>query len=196
MSRKLDDTKESNTTSKKNTSGKRYSKEEKEEIMKYRQTHTYRETAEKYSVSQMSLARWNRKHKTESVGEFRYTGDPDYRTFLQTIKYLEGVRAVALFSVGSSVASIIDNSISEETLYLAMIKFLSEKTMEEIDLGSFDMLLTKTSYGFLFLRGVAPNLLLIMIYGGKTDIQKIINQDFPFIERVRQDIRKQFEKLE
>ncbi|MHA1475315.1 MAG: hypothetical protein ACTSQ5_09020 [Promethearchaeota archaeon] len=191
MSRKLDDTKESNTTSKKNTSGKRYSKEEKEEIMKYRQTHTYRETAEKYSVSQMSLARWNRKHKTESVGEFRYTGDPDYRTFLQTIKYLEGVRAVALFSVGSSVASIIDNSISEETLYLAMIKFLSEKTMEEIDLGSFDMLLTKTSYGFLFLRGVAPNLLLIMIYGGKTDIQKIINQDFPFIERVRQDIRKQ-----
>jgi len=191
VSRKLDDTKESNTTSKKNTSGKRYSKEEKEEIMKYRQTHTYRETAEKYSVSQMSLARWNRKHKTESVGEFRYTGDPDYRTFLQTIKYLEGVRAVALFSVGSSVASIIDNSISEETLYLAMIKFLSEKTMEEIDLGSFDMLLTKTSYGFLFLRGVAPNLLLIMIYGGKTDIQKIINQDFPFIERVRQDIRKQ-----
>jgi len=181
-------------SSNKKTSGKRYSKEEKEEIMKYRQTHTYRETAEKYSVSQMSLARWNRKNKTESVGEFRYTGDPDYRTFLQTIKYLEGVRAVALFSVGSSVASIIDNSITEETLYLAMIKFLSEKTMEEIDLGSFDMLLTKTSYGFLFLRGVAPNLLLIMIYGGKTDIQKIINQDFPFIERVRQDIRKQFEK--
>jgi len=110
--------------------GKRYSKEEKEEIMQYRKTHTYRETADRYSVSQMSLARWNRKLKTESVGEFRYTGDPDYRTFLQTLKYLEGVRAVALYSIGSSVTSIIDNKISDDVISLAMIKFLSEKTRE------------------------------------------------------------------
>lgn len=116
-------------------------------------------------------------------------------------RYLEGVRSVALFSDmtdGSSVASIIDNTISEDALFLAMLTLLSAttRTTEEFDIGTFDMLLTKTSDGFLFLRGVGPNLLLIMIYGGDTDIHKIVNQDFPLIDRVGQDISKRFEKPE
>jgi len=110
------------------SSGKRYSKEEKEEIMHYRLNHTYRETADKYSVSQMTLARWSRKYKIEGITGDRYTGDPAYKTFLEVLKYLEGVRSVALFNDmtdGSSVASIIENSVSEDGLFLGMLTYLS-----------------------------------------------------------------------
>ena len=48
-------------------SGKRYTREEKDEIMEYRQTHTYRETADKYNVSQMTLARWSRRYKPGTI---------------------------------------------------------------------------------------------------------------------------------
>ena len=181
------------------SSGKRYSKEEKEEIMHYRQNHTYRETADKYSVSQMTLARWSRKYKIEGITGDRYTGDPAYKTFLEVLKYLEGVRSVALFSDmtdGSSKASIIENGISEDGLFLGMLTYLSasSRTVEEFDLGTLDINLTKTSKGFLLIRGAGSNVLLIMVYRGNTDFQKLVNQDFPLIDRVCADISKHLEK--
>jgi predicted regulator of Ras-like GTPase activity (Roadblock/LC7/MglB family) len=166
------------------SSGKRYSKEEKAEIMQYRQTHTYKETADKYSVSQMTLARWSR----------------NYKTFLKVLKYLEGVKSVALFSImtdGSAVASISDNNISEDVLFLNMTAVLSAagRSSEELGLGTLDMLMSKCREGLLLIQGINPNLLVIMIYGGKVDVQKIVNQDFPFIDRVRLDILSKFENL-
>ena len=182
------------------SSGKRYSKEEKEEIMHYRQSHTYRETADKYSVSQMSLARWSQKYKNKVVTGDRFTGDPAYKAPLQALKYIEGVKAIGIFSDmtdGSSVASLTDNNISEDVLFLAMITLLSAtvRSTEDLNLGIFNMLLTKHSDGFLLLRGISPTLVMIVIYGENTDIHKII-QDLAFIERVGQDISKRYEKSE
>jgi transposase-like protein len=182
------------------SSGKRYSKEEKAEIMQYRQTHTYKETADKYSVSQMTLARWSRKYKNKQVDGDRFTGDPAYKTFLKVLKYLEGVKSVALFSImtdGSAVASISDNNISEDVLFLNMTAVLSAagRSSEELGLGTLDMLMSKCREGLLLIQGINPNLLVIMIYGGKVDVQKIVNQDFPFIDRVRLDILSKFENL-
>ncbi|MHA1522724.1 MAG: hypothetical protein ACTSRK_21380 [Promethearchaeota archaeon] len=183
------------------SSGKRYSKDEKEEIMYYRQTHTYRETADKYSVSQMTLARWGRKYKNKQVTRDYFTGDPAYKTFLQILKYLEGVKAVAIFSDmtdGSAVASITDNNLSEDTLFLAMIGLLSAgaRSTKDIGLGALDMMMTKNKDGILYIRGLGPTLLMIMIYDGNVDVHRIVTQDFVLIDRVRQDISKIFDKLD
>ena len=86
------------------SSGKRYTPEEKNAIMQYRQTHTYQETADKYGVSQMTLARWSsvqaRLQEQQGwpwgCGE-RVAGDAMYTTALQALKYLEGVKAIALY---------------------------------------------------------------------------------------------------
>ncbi len=181
------------------SSGKRYSKDEKEEIMHYRHNHTYRETADKYSVSQMTLARWSRKIKNKELDGDRFTGDPAYKTFLHVLKYLEGVKAIALVSDmtdGSSVASIIDNDVNEDALFLAMLTILSAtaRSTEEIALGQLNTVLTRNSDGILLIRGVGPTLLMIMIYDGNSDIHKIVTQDFPLIDRVREDISKRFEE--
>ncbi len=103
------------------SSGKRYTTEEKEAIMFYRQTHTYQETATKYDISQMTLARWSRQYKHKAIKGDRYIGDPAYKTYLHVLKYLEGIKAVALFSdmtEGSAVAAIIDENVSEDALFL------------------------------------------------------------------------------
>ncbi len=182
------------------SSGKRYSKEEKEKIMYYRQTHTYRETADKYKVSQMTLARWSQKFKNKVESGDRFTGDPAYKSPLQALKYIEGVKAIGIFSDmtdGSSVASLTDNNISEDVLFLAMITSLSAtvRSTESLNLGTFNLLLSRHSKGFLTISGISPNLLMIMIYGENTDILKII-QNLPYIERVGQDISKRYEKSE
>ena len=181
------------------SSGKRYSKQEKEEIMLFRQTHTYRETVEKYSVSQMSLARWSRKYKKNASTGDRYTGDLAYQPYLHVLKYLEGVKAVSFFSVmtdGTPVASITDSSVSEDALYLAMMTLLSAAatSADTIDLGTPKTLISKNSDGLLLIRGVSPTLLVIMIYDENVDIQKIVNLDIPFIERVGNDVAHLFGK--
>ncbi len=43
---------------------KMYSKEFKLEVLKYLETHTWKETSEKFNVSQMSLKRWKEKYKS------------------------------------------------------------------------------------------------------------------------------------
>ena len=180
------------------SSGKRYSKEEKEEIMHYRQNHTYRETADKYKVSQMSLARWSQKFKNKVVTGDRFTGDPVYKVPLQALKYIEGVKAIGVFSDntdGSSVASLTDDNISEDVLFLAMITSLSAtvRSTESLDLGTFNLLISRHSKGFLVIPGISQTLIMIIIYGENTDINKII-KDLPYIERVGQDISKRYEK--
>ena len=181
------------------SSGKRYSKEEKEEIMYYRQTHTYRETADKYSVSQMTLARWSQKYKNKAVTGDRYSGDPAYKTLLQVLKYIKGVKAIGVFSDMSdgSVASLTDNNISEDVLFLAMITSLSAtvRSTESLNLGTFNLLLSRHSQGFLVIPGISPTLIMIMVYDETTDINKII-KDLPYIERVGQDISKIYERSE
>ena len=76
--------------------GKRYSKEEKEEIMQYRQNHTYRETVDKYNISQMTLARWARKRKNKTIPGSRFIGDKnrhriniatDERSDIETVRH-------------------------------------------------------------------------------------------------------------
>ncbi len=175
------------------SSGKRYSKDEKESIMYYRQTHTYQETAQKYSVSQMSLARWSRKFKNSNFAGDRYSGDPAYKTFLHVLKYLKGVKAVALYSGmtdGSTLASITDNSISEDVLFLSISALLAatDRSTQELSLGGLNMVLLKNKEGFLFIRDIDPSLQVIIVYDGSTNINSIVTQDFPLIERVRQDI--------
>jgi predicted regulator of Ras-like GTPase activity (Roadblock/LC7/MglB family) len=183
------------------SSGKRYSIEEKEAIMFYRQTHTYQETAAKYEVSQMTLARWSRQYKRKAITGDRYIGDPDYKTYLYVLKYLEGVKAVALFSdmtEGSAVAGIIDENVSEDALFIEMTTILgvADRSSEELDLGKLEMVVTKNSEGILLIRGVGPTLALILIYRGMPDLQKIILQDGPMVDRVCQDIIHRSEKKE
>jgi len=46
--------------------GRRYSFSEKKEILKYLENHTYKDTCEKYGISEPTLARWRKMIKSES----------------------------------------------------------------------------------------------------------------------------------
>jgi hypothetical protein len=46
--------------------GRRYSFTEKKEILHYLETHTYKDTCEKYGISEPTLARWRKMIKSES----------------------------------------------------------------------------------------------------------------------------------
>jgi predicted regulator of Ras-like GTPase activity (Roadblock/LC7/MglB family) len=179
------------------SSGKRYTQEEKEEIMQYRQTHTYQETADKYGVSQMTLARWSRLHKDKAIVADRLSGDAAYASALRALKYLEGVKFVALYSdEGTVVATISDSTLYEDALFMSTIALLAAagRTAKEIDIGRLEMVLTKCAAGLLFMLEAGPKLLLVMLYSGSVDIRKIMAQDLTFIDRVRQDIGNQYEK--
>jgi predicted regulator of Ras-like GTPase activity (Roadblock/LC7/MglB family) len=186
------------------SSGKRYTPEEKEEIMQYRQTHTYQETTDKYGVSQMTLARWSRVHARLQeqqgwpwgCGE-RVAGDVIYATALQALKYLEGVKAIALYDdEGRTVSMISENTIYENILPGSTIAMLSvaDRSSKMINIGKLEMILIKCSGGMLFMLEAGTKLLLVLLYGGNVDLRKIIAEDLPFIDRVRQDIRNQSEK--
>nr|MDO8114743.1 helix-turn-helix domain-containing protein [Candidatus Sigynarchaeota archaeon] len=106
-------------------SGKRYTDEEKDEIMQYRQTHTYQETADKFNVSQMTLARWSRDYKNKIIGD-RISGDASFRIPMQVLKYLEGVKAVALLSdSGETVSLITESTFYEDILFVGTIALLA-----------------------------------------------------------------------
>ncbi len=186
------------------SSGKRYSPEEKDEIMRYRQTHTYQETADKYGVSQMTLARWSRVHARLQekqglpwgCGE-RVAGDIVYTTALQALKYLEGVKAIALYDdEGRTVSMISENTFHEDILPGPTIAMLSvaDRSSRMIDIGRLEMILTKCTGGLLFMLEAGTKLVLVLLYAGNVDVRKIIAQDLPFIDRVRQDIRNRSEK--
>ena len=49
-----------------NVHGRRYSFSEKKEILEYLESHTYKETCEKFGISEPTLARWKRMIKSES----------------------------------------------------------------------------------------------------------------------------------
>ena len=46
--------------------GRRYSFTEKKEILNYLESHTYKDTCEKYGISEATLARWRKTIKSES----------------------------------------------------------------------------------------------------------------------------------
>ena len=46
--------------------GRRYSFPEKKEIIKYLEDHTYKDTCEKFGVSEPTLARWKKLIKSKS----------------------------------------------------------------------------------------------------------------------------------
>ena len=185
------------------SSGKRYTPEEKEEIMQYRQTHTYQETADKYGVSQMTLARWSRAllRLQEQQGwpwgsEEQVAGDATYATALQALKYLEGVKAIALYDdEGRTVSMISENTIYENILPGSTIAMLSvaDRSSKMINIGKFELMLTKCSGGMLFMLEAGTKLVLVLLYGGGIDVRKIIAEDLPFIDRVRQDLRAKSE---
>jgi predicted regulator of Ras-like GTPase activity (Roadblock/LC7/MglB family) len=181
------------------SSGKRYAPEAKDEIMQYRQTHTYEETSDKYGVSQMTLARWSREYKIKVIAGDRLTGDSVYGTALRVLKYLEGVKAVALYSdEGTTVAMISENTLYEDTLLMVTLGVLSvsDRSSQMLDIGKLEMTMTKCTGGLLFMREAGPKMLLVMLYGGNVDVHKIVVQEFPFIDRVRQDIRNKHEMVQ
>jgi len=105
---------------------------------------------------------------------------------------------VAIFSEmteGSALASITDEEVSEDTLFLAMAGLLSatSRTTTDFNLGNPQTILTKTKEGTLLIRGISPTLLIILLYRGEIDMGRIVTQDIALIDRVKADILKQIE---
>ena len=178
------------------STGKRYSKEEKEEILRYRTTHTYQETVTQYGVSQMTLARWSHAFKDIKPAEERVSGDSSFSTLLSVIKYLEGVKAVAIINDnGELVADMMDPDINEDVLLYITIPLLGlwDRTNKDLGLGNPQMMITKNANGIMIIMSAGKTALLSIIFSNAVEISTVLTQHLSMIDRVREDIIKKLE---
>lgn len=180
------------------STGKRYSKEEKEEIMQYRQSHTYLETAQKYDVSQMTLARWSKKYGKLTLSGDRFIGDSRYRNYLNVLKYIPGVKGVCIYSDmtdGSSLVSLMESSLSEDVIFLGLMSVLSatSRYLEDLDLGNLKSMSVESDTGALLIRGINSVLLMVLIFESLESIYTIVQQNLHIIERVGADIGQTYD---
>lgn len=171
--------------------GKRYGREEKKEILQFRQNHTYFETSQKYGVSEMTLARWSRKLKDKDSKEEHISGDEKYLPLIRVLKYLEGVKAAAFVNEeGMVVASLMIGGESEDILVriTAALLAAADRTSEELDIGNLETIIIKSSEGICLIRGTGPSMCLTILFDENMDLSRIVTQAFPFIERISRDI--------
>jgi len=75
--------------------GKRYSTEEKHEILEFLKDHTYWETENKFKVSQTTLARWSKEIATNTKNKLLEQIEP----CLKMLKLIEGVKNISLIGM-------------------------------------------------------------------------------------------------
>lgn len=180
--------------------GTRYSKEERMNILQYRQSHTYQETAKEFGVSQMTIARWEKRYmrnitNTKAVEIDSFLTREEFTALLQVVKFLEGVKMVALISAeGQVLSSVGDAGISEEMVAAQTIRLLSttEQLAQGVGFQSTELALVKTQTGMFLVLGAGPLAVMVIIFDATVDLTRIVSQDLAMIDRVRGEISSRY----
>ncbi|OLS13512.1 MAG: hypothetical protein RBG13Loki_2883 [Promethearchaeota archaeon CR_4] len=185
--------------------GRRYSLAEKREILRYRETHTYEETSQKFGVSQMTLARWSKRISRWSnrdmtntpttpkpIVELPYGVRLDLWSLLQVLKSIDGVNVISLVSdEGKSIASLGTETVNEGKLLAmtAALLSLGERSSREFEQGNLEMMLTKANGGTTLVVGAGEHAVLVMLFDASADLSKLFARDFPLIDKIREVVK-------
>jgi predicted regulator of Ras-like GTPase activity (Roadblock/LC7/MglB family) len=199
--------------------GKRYTKEEKKEILRFRETHTFQETSDKFGVSMMTLFRWSRPYQsnlsvTEKMLEMKKmelkkrsvdvnlirikdkTKLPEIENMLEILQFLDGLKGMALINdEGRFVALYTTDNVKEEALYMTNLSLLeaAQSTCEHLIGGSVETIMIKSNVGLLLISGAGPHLVLILLFDDRVNFKRVFNEDFTVIERVKQTLENKYQ---
>jgi transposase-like protein len=172
--------------------GRRYSREEKKEILQFRLTHTYQETSQKFGISEMTLARWARRIDTHTYIKDRPLNS-NFNSWLQVIGAIREVKAAAVVSDFGEIVAILNRENLNEDIILVQTANLLAKNVEAIEhfyKKEIKMLFIQSvEVIFLIIEAGEHNVLSIFMQP-TLDTQKFFIDDYPFIEKIR-DLIKQ-----
>jgi predicted regulator of Ras-like GTPase activity (Roadblock/LC7/MglB family) len=195
--------------------GKRYTQDEKKEILQFRESHTFQETSEKYNVSMMTLFRWNQQlrnvHKKNIKEEKKMemvirlneeNGDPTKKSksmelakVLEVLKFLPGVKAITLINDEGQLVSMVASKEAQDldliNIVVAMLA-LGQRASQELVLGNLEMIFNKSKLGLLLIVGAGPRLVLTILFDEQADVKQLFSEDFVVIERVKQAISENY----
>jgi predicted regulator of Ras-like GTPase activity (Roadblock/LC7/MglB family) len=194
--------------------GKRYTKDERMEILRFRETHTFQVTSAKFGVSMMTLFRWSQQYGTkqeEIVREekkmdmiTRYGEDlnsedkakaAELAKMLEVLKYIKGVKAIALITEeGQLLTMIATKEVQDVDLNMIATATLSlgQRTSDQLFLGNMETVIIKSKKGIFFVIGAGPSLAITLLFGDQADLRHLFAEDFTVIERVKQAVRENF----
>jgi hypothetical protein len=173
--------------------GKRYSDEEREKILEFRKTHTYKETMAAFGISQMTLFRWESKATVKPDDSELTTPDAqeDINVLIKVVKFLEGVKAVALVAAsGKPIASELDPGLDEYRVLALTAAFLAvtERAGNQLGFELPKMILANYETGTFMIVGAGPKAALVVIFDALADFAQIIAPDLGIINRVKEEI--------
>jgi predicted regulator of Ras-like GTPase activity (Roadblock/LC7/MglB family) len=175
--------------------GRRYSREEKKEILQFRQTHTYQETSQKFGVSEMTLARWSKRIDTHTYIKDRPLNS-NFNSWLQVIGAIREVKAVAVISDLGEIVAILNRDNLDEDMILVETANLLAKNSEAIERlykNEIKMLFIQSAEVIFFIIEAGEHNILSIFMKPILDIRNFFIDDFPFIEKIR-DLIKQAKK--
>jgi predicted regulator of Ras-like GTPase activity (Roadblock/LC7/MglB family) len=194
--------------------GKRYTKEEKQEILRFRETHTFQDTSAKFGVSMMTLFRWNHKFgqnpknivKEEKKMEMytRYGENlnledkakaTELAKILEVLKFIKGVKAIALINEEGQLLVMITSKDTQDldlNMTTAATLSLGQRTSDQLFLGNLEMILIKSKNGLLFVIGAGPALVITVMFGDQVDLKALFVEDFTAIEHIKNAIKENF----
>ena len=200
------------------STGKRYTKEEKKEILKFRETHTYQETSEKYGISQMTLARWSQRLRRnekeekpevikkevkiqigESLNDLQRAKAMELAKAAEVIKFIQGVKNIALIIDEKQLLALISikelNLLERNELVVITVEALNvgRHARDQLKTGGFEMIFIKSKLGSILVYGVGPHLVMSLLFDKESDFKALFQDDFAVIERVAQLLGESFQ---
>jgi hypothetical protein len=173
--------------------GKRYDAKERKEILEFLENHSYRETMDKYGVSQMSLARWvkNKRRRETLPAKLDEKIQEEIEIYLKLIENMEHVKATALITNGGGLilpASMDSREIAPNILMSFGLIINGFKSYME----------TKTKMGSgneslifeLPLGGLIANLMehMVLVTLVKVEPGNAMRDAYPVIEQIAKQI--------
>ena len=167
--------------------GKRYSNEEKQNILEFLKDHTYYETENKFNVSQTTLARWSKELSTNTEKKLGEQLD----LYLKMLKLIEGVRNISIIGVGGYPIVFNPEADWDEMRVAAMttaIISLSERVGIECEHGDLQSTIINSAKGKIICVWAGKAAILTIAFYDSVDLKHIINQSFYYIDRIREII--------
>ena len=180
----------------KSSPGKRYSAKERKEILEYLEKTSYRDTMEKYQVSQMSLARWvkNKKHQEQPRVNIDEKIKKEIAIYLKLIDNMDNVKTTALITDGGGLvqpATVGSQEITQNVLMsFGLIingfkKYMEEKTKV---MSYNDSLILELPFGGLIANLMEHMVLITLVKAEKEAVRNAI----PVIEQTAKQISSLF----
>ena len=180
----------------KSSPGKRYSAKERKEILRFLEKTSYRETMEKYGVSQMSLARWvkNKKRRETLPEQLNEKIQKEIEIHLKLIDNMDNVKSTALITDGGGLILPADMDSQEIAPNIMMSfgliingfkKYMEEKT--KINAAN-DSIILEVPFGGL-IANLMEHMVLVTLVNAEKEVVRNVK---PVIDQTAKQISSLF----